>query len=197
MRSDSASRVISGEKPIHRELERALADLIGTEDCLIYVSGHATNVSTIGHLLGREDVVLVDSLIHNSVTEGALRAGAARFIFPHNDWQALDDLLTRERSVYRRALVVLEGVFQALGPDLTAAAHPLGLPGRSSLFREERLRICLCAQRLILPAHLVDIIWTDEDLRQRDDDLSHSASSLPTSEPPPSPVPRGRRESHQ
>src|SRR5277367_1587048 len=75
---------------------------------------------------------------------------------------------------------MLERVLQALGPDFAAPAHPLGLPGRSSLFREERLRICLRAQRLILPAQLLDIIWTDEDLRQRDDDLSHSASSLPT-----------------
>src|SRR5919204_6208688 len=81
-------------------------------------------------------------------------------------------------------LVVLQRVLQALGPDLAAAAHALGLPGRSSLFREERLRICLCAQRLILPTQLVNIIWTDEDLRQRDDDLGHSASSLPDSEPP-------------
>src|ERR1051325_9497810 len=67
------------------------------------------------------------------------------------------------------------------------------LPGRSSLFREERLRICLCAQRLILPAQLVLILWTDEDLRQRDDDLSHSASSLPNSEPPVSPLPAKTR----
>src|SRR6266581_4280197 len=80
-------------------------------------------------------------------------------------------------------LVVLERVLQALGPDLAAAAHALGLPGRSALLREERLRICLCAQRLVLPAQLVDLIWTDEDLRQRDDDLSHSASSLPTRSP--------------
>src|SRR6516162_4022556 len=62
-------------------------------------------------------------------------------------------------------LVMLERILQALGPDLAAAAHPLGLPGRSSLFREERLRICLCAQRLILPAQFVLIIWADEDLR--------------------------------
>src|SRR5580704_19685566 len=95
-------------------------------------------------------------------------------------------------------LVVLKRVLQALGPDLAAAAHPLGLPGRSSLFREERLRICLCAQRLILPAQLILIIWTDEDLRQRDDDLSHSASSLPNVRAPGSrPSPGEGRESHQ
>src|SRR6185503_19995529 len=81
-------------------------------------------------------------------------------------------------------LVVLQRVLKALGPDFAAAEHPLGLPGRSSLFREERLRICLCAQRLILPAQLVLILWTDEDFRQRDDDLGHSASSLTNSEPP-------------
>ena len=75
---------------------------------------------------------------------------------------------------------MLERVLQALGPDVAAPAYPLGLTGRSSFFREERLRICLRAQRLILPAQLVLIIWTDEDLCQRDDDLSHSASSLPT-----------------
>src|SRR5690348_5329338 len=94
-------------------------------------------------------------------------------------------------------LVVLQRVLQALGPDVAAAAHPLRLPGRSTLFREERLRICLRAQRLVLPAQLVFILWTDEDLRQRDDDLSHSASSLPNSEPPVSPVPPRGRESHQ
>src|SRR5690242_10676746 len=82
-------------------------------------------------------------------------------------------------------LVMLERVLQALGPDLAAAADALGLAGRSALLREERLRICLCAQRLILPTQLVDLFWADEDLRQRDDDLSHSASSLPTRNPRP------------
>src|SRR6266702_6042498 len=94
-------------------------------------------------------------------------------------------------------LVVLQRVLQALGTDLAAAAHPLGLPGRSSLFREERLRICLRAQRLILPAQLVLVLWTDEDLRQRDDDLSHSASSLPLGAPGLVPHSPAERESHQ
>ena len=93
-------------------------------------------------------------------------------------------------------LVMLERVLQALGPYLTAAAHSLGFPGRSSLFREERLRICLCAQRSILPAQLVNIFWADEDLRQRDDDLSHSASSLPASKAPGLARPAFERELH-
>src|ERR1700761_5879206 len=81
-------------------------------------------------------------------------------------------------------LVVLECVLQALGPDLAATAHPLGFPGRSALFREERLRIRLRAQRLVLPAQFIDLFRTDEDLRQWDDDLSHSAFLPPHSSPP-------------
>jgi 8-amino-7-oxononanoate synthase len=53
--SASASRLVSGERPIHRELEQALAAAHGVDDCVVFVSGHATNVSTIGHLFGPKD----------------------------------------------------------------------------------------------------------------------------------------------
>src|SRR5579872_5166132 len=76
--------------------------------------------------------------------------------------------------------VVLERVLQALGSDFAAAADPLRLPGRSSLLREERLRVRLRAQSPVLPAKLVNVFRTDEHLRQRDDDLRHSVSSPPT-----------------
>src|SRR5580693_9235490 len=73
-------------------------------------------------------------------------------------------------------LVVLECVLQALGPDLAAAAHPLRFTGRAALLRKEGLGISLCAERLILPARLVNLFWTDEDLCQRDNNLGHCAS---------------------
>ena len=50
--SVSASRLVSGEKPLHRQLEQGLASFIGTEDAVCLVGGHATNETTIGHLLG-------------------------------------------------------------------------------------------------------------------------------------------------
>lgn len=53
----SASRLVSGERPPHRALEQVLASLYGTEDAMVYVSGHATNVSTIGKLFGPNDVI--------------------------------------------------------------------------------------------------------------------------------------------
>ncbi|MBI3969232.1 MAG: aminotransferase class I/II-fold pyridoxal phosphate-dependent enzyme [Chloroflexi bacterium] len=118
--SVGASRLVSGEVPLHRELERTLADLIGAEDCLTFVGGHATNVTTIGHLFGPDDLILGDALIHNSVQQGSILSGATLRWFPHNDWQALDELLTTVRRRYARVLIVLEGVYSADGdiPDL-------------------------------------------------------------------------------
>ncbi len=118
--SVSASRIVSGERPVHQELEQELASFIGVEDCIAYIGGVTTNVSTISHLIGTGDVVLCDELLHNSAMQGALFSGAHRLTFPHNDFGAADRLLSEVRSRYRRALVVIEGVYSADGdiPDL-------------------------------------------------------------------------------
>ncbi len=118
--SVSASRLVSGERPIHRELERALAELYEVDDAIALVSGHATNVTTIGHLFGTRDLVLHDELIHNSVLQGIQLSGARRLPFPHNDWQALDDILEEQRHQFERVLIVLEGIYSMDGdyPDL-------------------------------------------------------------------------------
>lgn len=118
--SVSASRLVSGEKPVHRELERAIADWVGAEDAVVFVGGHSTNETTIGHLFGRGDLVLHDALAHNSIVQGSLLSGAARRPFPHNDWRALDRLLADVRHEYRRVLIVIEGVYSMDGdvPDL-------------------------------------------------------------------------------
>lgn len=113
--SVSASRLLSGEKPIHRELETALAQLIGTEDCIVYVGGHATNVTTLGHLFGQNDLILHDALSHNSLLQGCLLSGATAIAFPHNDWDAADRILRDRRHRYRRVLIVIEGVYSTDG----------------------------------------------------------------------------------
>ncbi|EID73750.1 MULTISPECIES: type I polyketide synthase [Rhodococcus] len=120
--SCSASRLLSGEKPVHQELEAELAGLLGTEDAIALVSGHATNVTVIGHLLGEGDLVIHDSLAHDSILQGCALSGATRRPFPHNDHAALDALLTAIRSQYRRVLIVIEGVYSQDGdiPDLPA-----------------------------------------------------------------------------
>ncbi len=118
--SVSASRPVSGERAIHRELEAGLAAAYDTEAAIAFVSGHATNVTVIGHLFGNRDLILHDELIHNSALQGIQLSGAKRLPIPHNDWAALDDLLTRHRRHFERVLIVLEGIYSMDGdyPDL-------------------------------------------------------------------------------
>lgn len=118
--SVSASRPVSGERALHRELEAALADAHDVDDCLTFVSGHATNVSTIGSLFGPADLVVHDALIHNSALVGIQLSGATRRAFPHNDLAALDRLLVKERRQFERVLIVVEGIYSMDGdfPDL-------------------------------------------------------------------------------
>jgi 8-amino-7-oxononanoate synthase len=120
--SVSASRPVSGERPVHRDLEHALARVHGTEDCVILVGGHSTNVTVIGHLLGREDVIVHDALIHNSIVQGAMLSGARRVPFPHLDYEAADRLLRETRPRGGHALLVIEGHYSMDGdvPDLPA-----------------------------------------------------------------------------
>ncbi len=120
--SVSASRPVSGERPIHRELERALARIHGAEDSVAMVGGHSTNVTVIGHLLGRNYVIVHDSLIHNSITQGSVLSGARRVPFRHLDPEAADKALADTRPRQGHALLVIEGHYSMDGdvPDLAA-----------------------------------------------------------------------------
>ncbi|MCG2682675.1 MAG: aminotransferase class I/II-fold pyridoxal phosphate-dependent enzyme [Planctomycetales bacterium] len=113
--SASASRVVSGQKVIHVELEREITRFMGTEDTVAFVGGHATNESVIGHLFGPGDLILHDSLAHNSIVQGCILSGARRRPFLHNDWQAADNLLKQYRHEYRRVLLAIEGVYSMDG----------------------------------------------------------------------------------
>jgi len=118
--SASASRHVAGERPVHHMLERTLADHYGVEDCLVFVSGYATNLGVIGQLLGPKDLIIYDAVIHNSALMGAKLSGAARRSFPHNDLDSLDRLLASTRSKFERTLIVVEGLYSMDGdhPDL-------------------------------------------------------------------------------
>lgn len=116
----SASRMVSGERSIQQKLEKQLAALYKADDCVVFVSGHATNVSTIGYLFGARDLVVHDSLAHNSILQGIKLSGAKRLSFRHNDWAHLDEVLTRDREKFERVLIVIEGLYSMDGdiPDL-------------------------------------------------------------------------------
>ncbi|MEH2207716.1 MAG: aminotransferase class I/II-fold pyridoxal phosphate-dependent enzyme [Nostoc sp.] len=118
--SVGASRLASGERLLHQELEQEITEFLGVEDCIVYVSGHATNVTTIGHLFNSQDLIFYDALSHNSILQGCALSGAKTVPFPHNDCQALDEMLQDQRQHYRRVLIVIEGIYSMDGdiPDL-------------------------------------------------------------------------------
>ncbi|MBR0679870.1 aminotransferase class I/II-fold pyridoxal phosphate-dependent enzyme [Roseomonas eburnea] len=118
--SASASRMVSGERPVHAALEEALAAHYGVDAALALVSGHATNVTVLGHLMGPRDLILHDAAIHNSCAEGARLSGARRIAFAHNDWRAAEKELAAARRGARRALIVIEGHYSMDGdiPEL-------------------------------------------------------------------------------
>lgn len=156
--SVSASRVATGEKPLHAELEREIADLIGTEDAIVFVGGHATNVTTVGHLMRPQDLIVFDELSHNSIIEGAVLSGARRIPFPHEDVAALDRILTENRHLYERVLITMEGVYSMDGdignlPEIIALkkkhkvllmvdeAHSMGVLGETGCGIREHFNV--------------------------------------------------------
>ena len=129
--SVSASRIVAGERPMHQELERALAAFYGVEASVAFVSGHATNVSTIGTLMTPDDLIIYDDLSHNSVLVGTKLSGATAFGFRHNDTHALEALLKQHRHLHKRALIVAEGLYSMDGdvanlPSLVALKEKYG-----------------------------------------------------------------------
>lgn len=113
--SVSGSRLLSGEISLHRELEEKIASFIGTEDAVVQVGGHSTNVNTIGNIVNHEDLILHDALSHNSIIQGALLSHAKRKPFKHNDMNNLESELKRLRDKYRRVLIIVEGVYSMDG----------------------------------------------------------------------------------
>lgn len=113
--SVSASRIASGERPFHRDLEALLASSLGVEDAIIFPSGHATNVTVIGHLFGPNDLILHDELIHDSCLQGIKLSGAARRSFRHEDPEHAEQQLRELRPHYEKVLLLHEGVYSMDG----------------------------------------------------------------------------------
>ena len=88
-----ASRLISGSLKPHSELDQAIADFKRTEAALSFSSGYATALGTIGALCSKEDVIVLDKLVHASIVDAARLCGAKLRVFPHNDLNKLKEIL--------------------------------------------------------------------------------------------------------
>ncbi|QYA08658.1 aminotransferase class I/II-fold pyridoxal phosphate-dependent enzyme [Agrobacterium larrymoorei] len=131
--SASASRVVAGERPLHVELEQALATNYGVEAAVCFVSGYLTNVTAISCLMGPQDLIIHDEFIHNSALTGAKLSGAKRLFFKHNDTADLERILTNTAGEYRRILVIVEGLYSMDG-DVTALPAIVALKSRHAFW---------------------------------------------------------------
>ncbi len=113
--SASGSRLLGGEKKLHEELEAAIAQWKHTEDALVLVSGHATNVTFVGNFCGKGDLIVYDALAHNSIHEGCRMSDAVSKAFPHNDVAALESILRTQRDKFAKVLIVCEGAYSMDG----------------------------------------------------------------------------------
>ncbi|MED7820044.1 MULTISPECIES: aminotransferase class I/II-fold pyridoxal phosphate-dependent enzyme [unclassified Francisella] len=120
--SVSASRITSGNRKIHLDLENLISQLYQTEAAAVFVSGHATNVSVISCLTYEKSLILYDQLSHNSIMQGVKLSNARAIGFRHNDLGHLAQLLQQNAHEYEQVFIVVEGMYSMDGdiPDLPA-----------------------------------------------------------------------------
>lgn len=111
----SASRLVGGEREMQRALEKELASFTGYDDALVLISGYLTNVAILGHLLGKNDLILYDALCHNSIAVGLSASRAVSEAFRHNDLDHLEALLAQHRDQYKRCLITVESLYSMDG----------------------------------------------------------------------------------
>jgi glycine C-acetyltransferase len=111
----AAVRSIAGTMDLHVELDRRIAAFKGVEAAITFQSGFSANLGVIPALVGKEDVIFSDELNHASIIDGSRLSGASIVRYSHCDPSDLRKQLAAERSKYRRALVITDGVFSMDG----------------------------------------------------------------------------------
>ena len=124
----TGSRLISGHRPIHGELEQAISTWKQTEAAVVFSSGYLANLGTIKALVGGRDLILGDEYNHASLKNGARLSGATVVDYDHGDVGALQAQLEQHRAQYRRCLIVTDSVFSMDGdlcplPELVELAQ--------------------------------------------------------------------------
>lgn len=154
----TGSRLLNGTLDLHLELEAELAAWFGSEDAIVYTTGHHANLGAIGTILGPADTVVVDSGDHASILDGVLLSRAKLRAFRHNRLDLLEKRLRQAEADGGGILVVVDGVFSMEGDvaplpeiaDLCARfgarlmvdeAHGLGVLGERGAGASELLRV--------------------------------------------------------
>ena len=111
----TGSRLLNGTTPLHVDLERELAEWMGTEDAIVYTTGYQSNVGCIGTILEPGDTVICDSGDHASILDGCRLSGAKLRPFRHNRMDKLEKMLERAAEDGGGVLVVVDGVYSMEG----------------------------------------------------------------------------------
>ena len=111
----ASARLLTGTLPVYDELEKLLATLYNKDATLLYNSGYHANVGISSSLNQKGDVIFSDKLNHASIIDGMQLSRGKFFRFPHNDTEALEKLLIRERENYKNAFIITESVFSMDG----------------------------------------------------------------------------------
>ncbi|PSN12218.1 8-amino-7-oxononanoate synthase [filamentous cyanobacterium CCT1] len=111
----TGSRLLSGHRELHRQLERAIAALKGTDDAIVFSSGYLANLGAIAALVGTPDLILSDEYNHSSLKAGAKVSGATTLDYRHSDVAHLSEMLEVHRDRHRRCLITTDSVFSMDG----------------------------------------------------------------------------------
>ena len=111
----ASSRLLTGTLPVYKELEKLISDLFHKESTLLFNSGYHANVGINSSLTSKGDVIFSDKLNHASIIDGMRLSESKFFRYPHNNMQALEKLLIRERKNFKNAVIVSESVFSMDG----------------------------------------------------------------------------------
>jgi 8-amino-7-oxononanoate synthase len=118
----TGSRLLNGTTPLHHELEREIAEWMGTGDALVFSTGYQANVGCLSTLLAPGDTVICDSGDHASIMDGVMMSRARLRPFRHNRLDKLEQMLERAANDGGGVLVVVDGVYSMEGdvPNLPA-----------------------------------------------------------------------------
>ena len=111
----TGSRLLTGHRELHQELEQAIANLKQTEAALVFSSGYLANIGVISAIVSKRDLILSDEYNHSSLKNGAILSGAEIVEYNHNNIEDLTNKLEKYRDNYRRSLIITDSVFSMDG----------------------------------------------------------------------------------
>ncbi|MGB3509094.1 MAG: 8-amino-7-oxononanoate synthase [Microcoleaceae cyanobacterium] len=111
----TGSRLLTGHRELHQQLEQAIANLKQTEAALVFSSGYLANIGVISTVVSKRDLILSDKYNHSSLKNGAILSGAEIIEYDHNNIEDLTNKVEKYRNNYRRSLIITDSVFSMDG----------------------------------------------------------------------------------